>query len=159
LAAETAKVKASEERAAKLLLRAQQERIRSEATKAIEGEGGSVTLLLPHVMERCRVVADPESPDDLDLLRVVVVDGQGNPEPSLTQSAEEKRAAELVGEMKAGDEYAAAFTGTQAAGSGAGGGKNLPGRATGRTIRANDQAAIDANIDRIAKGEVTVVSA
>lgn len=63
---------------------------------------------------------------------------------------------EYVSELKGSDTFAVAFEGARAAGSGASG-SSSNGRTTGRTIRASDHAAIEANIDRIAKGEVTVV--
>jgi hypothetical protein len=149
--------RSSKEKAEKYAAHIRQSRIEAAATAAIEAERGSVALLLPHVVARCRVVADPSDPDNPDLYTVEVVDSKGQPRYSTKQGSAggPMGPAEYVAELKGMDTFAVAFEGARAAGSGASGSSSS--RATGRTIRASDRAAIEANIDRIAKGEVTVV--
>jgi hypothetical protein len=131
--------------------------VRTAAIAAIQAERGSVELLLPHVESRCRIVSDPDDPDNPDLYAVEVVDSKGQPRYSTKQgSTGSMTPAEYVSELKSTDTFAPAFEGARAAGSGASG-SSSNSRTTGRSIRRSDQAAIEANIDRIAKGEVTVV--
>lgn len=152
------RARASDERVKQYAQYIMQTKKEAAATAAIEAERGSVALLLPHVASQLRVVPDPSDPDNPDLFRVEVVDLKGQPRYSTKQGSavEPMSAAEYVSELKMSDTFAVAFEGARAAGSGASGSSNQV-RTTGRTIRRSDQAAIEANIDRIARGEVTVV--
>lgn len=151
--------KSAKEKAEKYSSHIRQSKIEAAATAAIDSERGSVDLLLPHVVSRCRVVVDPSDPDNADLFTVEVVDSKGQPRYSTKQGSAggPMAPAEYVSELKVSDKFAVAFEGARAAGSGASGSSSQNVRTTGRTIRASDTAAIEANIDRIAKGEVTVV--
>lgn len=151
--------KAALDKAGRYAAHIRQSKIREAATAAIEAERGSVALLLPHVESRCRIVEDPSDPDNPELFTVEVVDSKGQPRYSTKQGSVGSimGATEYVSELKVSDTFAVAFEGARAAGSGASGSSSQHVRTTGRTIRASDQAAIEANIDRIAKGEVTVV--
>ncbi len=152
------RARAAEDRVKKYTQHIMQSKKEAAATAAIEAERGSVALLLPHVVSQLRVVQDPSDPDNPDLFRVEIVDSKGQSRYSTRQGSagEPMTAAEYVSELKMSDTFAVAFEGARAAGSGASGSSNQV-RTTGRTIRRSDQAAIEANIDRIARGEVTVV--
>jgi len=133
-------------------------RLEAAAAAAIEAERGSVALLLPHVVSRCRVVPDPSDPDNPELYAIEVVDAKGQPRYSCRAGATSAPMSlgEYVSELKSQETYAVAFDGARAAGSGASGSSSTS-RTAGRTIRASDRAAIEANVDRIARGEVSVV--
>jgi hypothetical protein len=145
------------EKADKYAAHIKQSKIREAAVAAIQAERGSVDLLLPHIESQCRVVADRDDPDNADLFVIEVVDSKGQPRYSMKQASagQPMAPAEYVSQLRMSDTFAPAFEGARAAGSGASGSSTV--RTTGRTIRRSDQAAIEANIDRIAKGEVTVV--
>jgi len=151
------RARAADERVKKYTQHIMQSKKEAAATAAIEAERGSVALLLPHVASQLRVVQDASDPDNPDLFHVEVVDSKGQPRYSMKQGSggQPMAPAEYVSELKMSDTFAVAFEGARAAGSGASGSSTV--RTTGRTIRRSDQAAIEANIDRIAKGEVTVV--
>lgn len=151
------RARAADERVKKYTQHIMQSKKEAAAVAAIEAERGSVALLLPHVVSQLRVVQDPADPDNPDLFQVEVVDSKGQPRYSMKQGSggQPMAPAEYVSELKMSDTFAVAFEGARAAGSGASGSSTV--RTTGRTIRRSDQAAIEANIDRIAKGEVTVV--
>lgn len=123
------------------------------ATAALNELGGNVRLLLPHVrgMTRMRQTDDGRFVAEvLDENGQVEIDGQGNP---LT-------IPKLVEKMKSDDTFAPAFKGSGATGSGAGGsGGNTGGTGGGgnaKSVSLTDQGALNANIDKIASGEVTV---
>jgi hypothetical protein len=143
--------------AEKFLTHIKQSKVREAATAAIEAERGSVHLLLPHVESQCRCAPDQDDPENPELFTIEVVDPKGQPRFSTKGGATGSMTpAEYVSELKANDRYAPAFEGARAAGSGASG-SSSNSRTTGRTIRRSDQRAIEANMDRIARGEVTVV--
>jgi hypothetical protein len=152
------RAKTASEKAERYLASIKKSKIREAAIAAIQGEKGSIKVLMPHVASSCRIVVDPEDPDNPDKFIVEVMDEKGEARFSMKQGAVglSMSPAELVSEMKAMDEFSPAFEGARAAGSGASGSSQQV-RTTGRTVRRSDQAAIEANIDRIAKGEVTVV--
>ena len=93
--------------------------ITSVAAQEIAKLDGSSKLLLPHVERMTKVVED-----DGDF-KVVVVDDNGR--ERLGKSGEPMTIAELVGEMRESDDFAAAFRGSGAAGGGASGGRAAGG--------------------------------
>jgi len=121
------------------------------ATKAILAAGGvdaTVTLLLPHVSRRTQVVDE----DGTLVARVVTDDGKvrigddkGNP----------MTVDQLVSEMKESDAYGQAFPPQGKSG----GGSRPSGQAgTGGTVVSTDSASIGQNLEKIAKGEIQVIS-
>lgn len=106
---------------------------RNAAIEAITAAKGNVKLLLPHVLERTKLSQDGEQ------LQVHVVDEKGNPRIADTLGTPLSIAG-LVEELKKSDEFAPAFDGTGAAGSGAqgGGGGGGAGSATRRSDLQTD---------------------
>lgn len=138
------------------------------ATEAIQKAGGRIQLLLPHVRNQVRMKQSEGGDFIAEVFDPVnksprVGDTQGNP---MTIPA-------LVAEMKASDDFAAAFDGTGSTGGGAGGGGagnaesgkkggsggDAPTKKTGKvpTVSRSDQTAMNDNWEKIAKGEVEVV--
>lgn len=82
------------------------------ATKAIEEAGGKPKVLLPHILASTKVVEE-----EGDFV-AIVVDGKGNERPA--KSGDKRFTLEdLVLEVKADEDFAGAFPGTGASGSGA----------------------------------------
>lgn len=135
--------------------------VTSAATKALQEAGGVIDLLLPHVEKHIQM----EREGDRFVAKVVdekgigrVGDGAGNP----------MTIPQLVAEMKAKESFQAAFTGTNSSGSGSGsgdssdrgnansgGGNNDAGKGA-KSVNANDQGAINSNLESIASGETKV---
>ena len=139
------------------LAQLQKELIASAATAAISKAGGSVELLLPIVERTTRM--QPRD-DGTFVAEVVDIGGQPRLSPKAGKM-DPMSVAELVEEMRGNDTYARAFDGTGASGSGssrnaAGGGKPAGGA---KTVAKGDLAGMAANMEGIAKGEVTVVDA
>jgi hypothetical protein len=125
--------------------------IQSGAVKAIAEAGGSAELLLPHVERQTRMKENDDGQftvevfDDAGIARVSPASGNMSP----------MTIAELVGEMKTNETYGRAFDGSGA--SGAGSGRSGAGAPAGsKVISRTDTDAVSANIEGIAKGEVTV---
>ena len=89
--------------------------VKGDAVNAITkaGAGESLELLLPHVVERLAINAEGELP------RSYVVGENGNPRLTSGEGAGEMTAEELVSEMKSQGQFARAFPGNGASGSGA----------------------------------------
>jgi hypothetical protein len=136
----------------------EQNLIIAAATKAISEHDGSLRLLLPHVKTQTRMRKTPDGQFIAE-----VIGPEGNPRVG-DSAGNPMTIPQLVEEMKADEAFAPAFKGTGSSGSGAGetptGGKAPPAaRADGKKpkmIPASDQAALNANVDAIAKGEVVV---
>lgn len=136
-----------DERIGKLERAIQRHAVQREAIAAITAAEGRATLLLPHVERQLKLV------EEGDEFAVVVVDGKGS--PRIKDSAgHPMTVTDLVMEMKASEEFAAAFKGSGASGGGAQGGGGAGGRPG--VIRRDDVKAIAANADKIVKGEVKV---
>jgi hypothetical protein len=127
----------------------EEELIDAAATRALASEKGAVDLLLPHVAAQMAVVEEDGR------FVAVVVDDNGTPRLSENGKAGSRMTVnELVQEMKANERFGRAFEGTGASGSGAA--KSEAGGGTVRVIPSGDDKAFLANLDKIAKGEVTV---
>lgn len=86
--------------------------LENTAKDAIEAAGGKPKVLLPHVLTKAKVIEE-----DGDFVPVVL-DEKGNERPA--KSGDKRFTLEdLVLELKADDEFAGAFNGTGASGSGA----------------------------------------
>lgn len=83
------------------------------ATTAITEMGGSVRLLLPHVRQHIRVVEDDATGEPV----AQVIDSRGTIRIG-SSKGDPMSIAELVAEMKGSDEFAPAFRGAGASGSG-----------------------------------------
>lgn len=119
----------------------------SVATQALAEQKGSVKLLMPHIQGRTRL-------REVDGKFIVDVLGDdGNPRVA-GSDGHSMSISELVAEMKTQKDFASAFEGTNASGSGAAPGG---GKATGNTIKSSDKEAIQANLEKIAKGEIKIV--
>lgn len=131
--------------------------IKATATKAIAEAKGSVELLLPHVMRQTKM----RETDDGKLIAEVVDeaghqrvgDSTGNP----------MTIPQLVDELKKDSTFSRAFDATGASGSGAGGagrgggGAGSGGVSSTKTVSRGDQDAMNANIEGIASGKVTII--
>ncbi len=122
----------------------------AEATKAITAASGSAKLLLPHVQRSTKVV------EENGAYVVRVVDHEGHPRGDgqggyLTIPG-------LVKEMQQSDDFAMAFKAPATSGGGTPtNGAGDRGGSAVTTVFADDQAAINANHQKIAKGEIQVV--
>lgn len=137
--------------------------VENAVTEAIQKQKGSIGLLLPHVTAHVNMrktdngfiaeVIDPRT----KVARIG--DGQGNP----------MTIPELVTEIKNNPDFSGAFEGSGASGTGATGeasnagdqkkGVDNAGGKAGKIIeiKRSDQAAINANFEKIASGEAVVV--
>lgn len=133
----------------KLMKQIERSLVTSELTKAIAAHKGDADLLLPHARQ---FVKTRETDEGFDAF---VVDAAGNPRFSDGQGTP-MTFDELV-EGTLVEKYPRAFEGTGSSGSGAsksaaGGG----GSQTTKTIAVGDNAALLANLEGVAKGEVAV---
>ena len=125
--------------------------IEAEAVKAIGENKGNATLLLPHVKAATRI---RKSDSGEFIVEVIGSDGNARISPA-TGSTAPMKISELIAEMKTSETFAPAFEGVGASGSG-----SAPsGKTTvGGTIKVTDKQAIEANLDKIASGELKVVA-
>ena len=135
-----------------LLSQLEKNLITAAATKAISSNQGSVDLLLPHVSKQTRMRRT-----DSGTFIAEVVDTEGNPRIGDT-NGNPMTIPQLVEEMRASDSFARAFDGSGATGSGATNNTATSGTTTGRsrTISRFDQDSINASIEDIADGKVTI---
>lgn len=131
----------------------QREMIDARATEAITKHRGSVKLLLPSVRDAVRI----ERTED-GKYRAVVVDEHGDPRlaPDAKTASEYMTIEQYVLSLRDTDDYARAFEGTGASGSGATGAGGRAARTPGQIDR-DDDAALSANIEAIASGKMKVV--
>ncbi len=139
LAAKDARTKQLEENAAKSVAR-------TAATEAIAALRGSSKLLLDPVLKQVRVIEE-----DGEFV-TVVVDHKG--EPRLDGNGDRVTLKDVIAAMKKDPDYAPAFEGTGAGGSGRQGNDGRP--TGGKVIAMGDEKAFLANLDGIAKGTVHV---
>lgn len=133
--------------------------VEQRVTQAIQKEKGNSVLLLPHILKhvRMRELEDGNFvPEVLSTEKTARVDGNGNP----------MTIEQLIAEVKEQEAFAPCFEGSGATGGGAGrggagGGGNPPpppqNKGGKKFIYADDQAAMNANIEGIADGSVTVI--
>ncbi len=126
--------------------------VTSAATKAIAASEGSVDLLLPHVLQQTRMRMT-----DNGSFIAEVVDREGSPRIGDSQG-NPMTIPQLVEEMKSSDSFARAFNSSGATGSGATNNASATAGGTGRSrsISRFDQEALNANIEKLASGEVTI---
>lgn len=125
----------------------------SVATTSITAQGGSVELMLPHVLSQTNIA-------DVKGNRITqIVDKDGTPRISTASGSQADMSMdELVSEMKANPTYAPCFPGSGASGSGASGsGAVGGGNGSPKEILSSDQDTIDANVTGIANGDCVVV--
>lgn len=114
---EVAKLK---ERLETIMTALEEAKIDSVATHALAEQKGSVTLLMPHIQRQTRL----READGKYVVEIVGSDGT----PRLTGTdGHAMSIGELVTEMKGQDDFASAFDGTGASGSGAHGGNGQRG--------------------------------
>jgi hypothetical protein len=142
-------LKTREDRIGKLQSSLEKSLIEAQATAAIASAKGSPELLLPHVMRSVKVIEENGE------FVARVLDAAGQPRIANVKG-DPFTIANLVEEMKANAVFGRAFEASGAGGSGAGQGGGSGGGA--KTISGRDQEAINANLEKIAKGEVTVVT-
>lgn len=119
----------------------------SAAARALAEHRGSVELLLPHVRERVRVRRGEDGATALE-----VVDGDGHARLGDANGAL-MTVAQLVAEMKGSPAFARAFDGSGQSG----GGTPADGPDGGpRRISLGDQAALNGNLQAVARGEIAV---
>jgi hypothetical protein len=119
------------------------------ATAALAAKGGNVRLLLPHVKSMARVVKGDDGK-----FGVQVVDGAGHPRIVASKNGTTNMTLEeLVAEMSASQDFAAAFTSQSRSGGGSNPTLNGGGNGRLKTIDANDQNAINGSIEDIAAGK------
>ncbi|HEY6400417.1 MAG TPA: hypothetical protein VI479_03345, partial [Blastocatellia bacterium] len=142
-------LKSRDDRIVKLQTSMEKSLIEAQSTTAIAAAKGSPELLLPHVMRQVKIVE--ENGDFV----VRVLDAQGQPRIANVKG-DPFTIANLIDEMKGNQIYGRAFDASGAGGSGAG--KSDSDKSGVKTVRWNDQDALNSNIEAIAKGEVTVVT-
>ena len=134
-----------------LLTQLEKNLITAAATKAISSNQGSVDLLLPHVSKQTRMRRTENGNFIAE-----VVDTEGNPRIG-DSNGNPMTIPQLVDEMRASDSFARAFDGSGATGSGATNNTAVSGAVgRSRTISRHDQESLNANIDAIASGEVSI---
>ena len=126
------------------------------ASEALQKNGGNIALLLPHVRSQVRMRQTENG------MICEVVDAQGNPRVGDSQG-NPMTIPQLVEEMRNSTDFAPAFAGTGSSGSGnkgsTGGGASTRSAPGGKLlIDASDQAAINANWEKLASGEAEVVT-
>jgi hypothetical protein len=123
-----------------------------DVAKAIAEYEGSVDLLLPHVLQQTRMRMT-----DNGSFIAEVVDREGSPRIGDSQG-NPMTIPQLVEEMKSSDSFARAFNSSGATGSGATNNtsQNTGGTGRSRSISRFDQDALNANIEQLASGEVTI---
>lgn len=141
-------LKTREDRIATLQGALEKSLIEAHATAAIAAAKGVPELLLPHVMRQVRIAEENGN------FVVRVLDAQGQPRIANVKG-DPFTITNLVDEMKNNSVYGRAFEASGAGGSGAT--KAEGGRTGMRTVRRSDQEAMNANIEAIAKGEITVI--
>jgi hypothetical protein len=141
-------LKSRDDRIVKLQGSLEKSLIEAQATAAIAAAKGSPELLLPHVMRSVKVVEENGE------FVARVLDAQGQPRIANVKG-DPFTVANLIEEMKANEVYGRAFDASGAGGSGAT--KSDGGKSGVKTVRRADQEALNANIEAIAKGEITVV--
>jgi hypothetical protein len=122
--------------------------IDSAALSELAKVSDSPKLLLPHIRGRMKVVEHDGE------FHARIVDDSGNIRVGKGQGSSPMTLSELIEEMKSDKEFAPAFRGTGSSGGGAT--KSTGGAGGSRTIAAHDNAGFLANLESIAKGEVTV---
>lgn len=128
--------------------------VKSAALEALQQHGGNAKLLLPHLESAVRMRQDDSGKFIAEVIdpatgHARVGDSQGNP----------MTIPQLVESYKANPDFAAAFAGTGATGSGstgASGFSKAPGVTGKKTISASDTKGMAANLDKIASGEIVV---
>lgn len=121
------------------------------ATAALAAKGGNVRLLLPHVKSSAKVVKTDSG------FAVQVVDTEGHPRIVANKGGTSDMTLEqLVDEMSASTDFAAAFSSSSRSGGGSQSGNGGGGNGRPKTISANDQAAVNASIEDIASGKAVV---
>jgi len=139
-----------EEKLKKLVSSLEEAMIVSVASQELAKQKGSVRLLMPHIRQQTRL----READGSFIVEVMGEDGN----PRLVGSdGHPMSIAELVAEMKTQDDFASAFEGTGATGSGATGARQPQKNQQGKTINADDKESVEANIEAIAAGEKIVV--
>ncbi len=129
--------------------------ITNTAITALQSAKGSVKLLLPHVERQAKMRRTETGQFAVD-----VIGADGNPRVG-DSAGNPMTIAQLVEELKGSKDFAAAFEGAGATGSGTagGGGTKVPAEPAKGTLRidATDQEALNANVEKIASGEAVVV--
>ncbi len=128
--------------------------VTASLTQAIAEAKGKHKLLLPVAERFVRIREDGEE------FKVEVVGEDGNVRVNGTGAS--MSIPEYIAELKSSDDYAPAFESSGASGTGATGGQQQQQQQQNagkkKVISRNDRAAMNANIDGIAKGEVLVVN-
>ena len=140
----------ADERDAKRLKQLADIKIKKEGVEAINKHGASLRLLMPTIEKNTRMVQNQAGE-----IEVEVIDENGL--ARLGKGTAKMTVAEYVDELKSDPECAGAFPASKKGGSGAqgSGSGNSP---TGKIrISRNDQAALSANFDKIAKNEVEYI--
>lgn len=127
----------------------------SKIIEAISTEDGNATLLMPHVRKQVRMVKDTNGRFKPEVIKedgtVRVGDSNGN----------DMTIPQLVQEMKANDDYAAAFPGANQSGSGRDGAsdnKQNRNKSTDnvKVVPLSDSKGVSKNLEDIASGKVEV---
>lgn len=128
-----------------LMQSADQSHIDAIASQNIAQEKGSVPLLLPHLRARLKVVSDAGK-------RILqVIEENGNPRRQENGAAFSVK--DLVSEMKASPSFSRAFEGPEISGGGMTG---SAGGTANTTVSRNDQSALNARLEEIAAGKISV---
>lgn len=113
----------------------------SVAVQEIAKAKGSTKLLLPHVLKQIKIVEDESATEPAARFRAVVVDSKGNPRVGDAQGTPMTIAA-LIAEFRENQDFAGAFQGSGASGSGAAGSDRPAGPAG--TVRTKADLKTDA---------------
>lgn len=128
-----------------LMQSADQSHIDAIASQNIAQEKGSVPLLLPHLRARLKVVSDAGK----RILQVIEENGT----PRRQENGSAFSVKDLVSEMKACPSFSRAFEGPEISGGGMTG---SAGGTTNTTVSRNDQSALNARLEEIAAGKISV---
>ena len=141
-----------------LLEALEDETINARAIAALNKHNGNIDLLLPHILTRARVVRIENDGKVKFVPRIVDPSSGQDLLTKKTGSTDFMDIEELVSTMKDNNTFAAGFTDVDASGFDTDSGKQLPAGHQGKkVIKADDQDALNANMEGIARGEVIVV--
>ena len=127
--------------------------IKASATDALQGAGGKIKLMLPHVLNQDKM----RKTDDGRYI-AEVIDADGNPRVG-DGSGNPMTIPQLIAEMKTQDDFADGFQGSGSSGSGSKGGDKNQHDKGQKTVTAAGSHVDNLDIAKVATGEIEVVPA
>lgn len=129
--------------------------VTSKIVEAIHGEGGNVSVLMPHVKSQVQMTKG-----NTGKWKPEVINANGDPRIGGLNDGADMTITELIQEMKSQTTFAGCFSGANASGSG----KTNSSEANtdnkdenkGKTVNSSDNKGMSSNLESIASGETAV---